>query len=78
MYGDCTFPEGSYETLKIEIGEARGRNWWCVLYPALCFTDAVHPVVSGEGKEELEEVLDEDTYDFILHPARTKIRFRWF
>lgn len=78
VYGDCTFPEGEYETLRIGIGEAQGHNWWCVLYPGLCFSDAVHPVVTGEGKEELEKVLDEDAYDFILHPAKTKIRFRWF
>lgn len=78
VYGDCTFPEGRYETLRIRIGEAQGHNWWCVLYPGLCFSDAVHPVASGEGKEKLKKVLDEDAYDFILHPAETKIRFRWF
>lgn len=78
VYGDCTFPEGEYETLKIQIGEAQGHNWWSVLYPGLCLSDAVHPVMTGEGKKELEKVLDEETCDFILHPAKTKIRFRWF
>lgn len=78
VYGECTFPEGEYETLRVRIGEAKGHNWWCVLYPGLCFADAVHPAVSEDGKEELKNVLDEDTYDFLLHPAETKIRFRWF
>lgn len=78
VYGECTFPEGMYDTLRIEIGEAKGHNWWCVLYPGLCFGDAVNPVVNEEGKEELRMVLDEDAYDFLLHPAKTKIRFRWF
>lgn len=76
-YGDCTFPPGEYEALRIEIGKAGGRNWWCVLYPCLCFEDAVRGVVPRESKEELEQLLDGEAYDFILHPARTKIRFRW-
>lgn len=76
-YGDCTFPPGEYEALRIEIGEAKGRNWWCVLYPGLCFTESVKGVVPQEGKEELEVLLDEDAYDFILHPKKVRIRFRW-
>lgn len=77
-YGDCTFPEGEYEALRIEIGEAQGHNWWCVLYPGLCFEDAVNPVVPEEGKKELKGILSDEEYDFILHPGKTKIRFRWF
>ena len=57
-YGDCTFPPGEYEALRIEIGEARGHNWWCVLYPGLCFKEAVNGVVPQEGKEKLEVLLD--------------------
>jgi len=77
-YGDCTFPSGEYRALRIEIGEARGHNWWCVLYPGLCFIDTVHGVVTEEGKEKLEGLLEEETYDFILHPHKIKVIFRWF
>lgn len=77
-YGDCTFPSGEYRALRIEIGEARGHNWWCVLYPGLCFTDTVHGVVTEEGKEKLEGLLEEEAYDFILHPHKIKVIFRWF
>lgn len=77
-YGDCTFPSGEYRALRIEIGEARGHNWWCVLYPGLCFTDTVHGVVTEEGKEKLEGLLEEEAYDFILHPHKKKVIFRWF
>ncbi len=38
-YGDIVLPAGSYEALKIEIGNAGGKNWWCVLFPPLCFVD---------------------------------------
>lgn len=75
-YGDITFPAGEYEALRIEIGEAAGQNWWCVLYPNLCFIDAVHAVVPDEGKEELKEVLEEDTYEMVT--TRTRFKIGWF
>ena len=50
-YGDCTFPAGNYDALRITIGEAKGKNWWCVLFPSLCFVDTVHGVVPEESKE---------------------------
>ncbi len=40
-YGDITLPSGRYTALRIEIGEAKGNNWWCVMYPPLCFTDGI-------------------------------------
>ena len=75
-YGDITFPNGYYDALRIEIGEAKGHNWWCVLYPNLCFVDAVHAVVPDEGKEELKEVLDEEEYEMVT--ATSKFKIKWF
>lgn len=75
-YGDITFPKGEYEALRIEIGEAKGQNWWCVLYPNLCFIDAVHAVVPDEGKKELKKVLDEEEYEMVT--ATSKFKIRWF
>lgn len=75
-YGDITFPKGYYDALRIEIGEAKGQNWWCVLYPNLCFVDAIHAVVSDEGKEELKEVLDEEEYEMVT--ATSKFKIKWF
>lgn len=78
-YGSCTFPAGWYEALRIRLGEARGHNWWCVLYPRLCFTDCLHAVVEEEGQQELKEVLTEEEYETLLHePGQWKIRMRWF
>lgn len=54
-YGDVTFPAGEYEALRIEIGKAKGHNWWCVLYPNLCFTDAVKAVVPEKRKKGTEK-----------------------
>ena len=78
-YGACTFPAGYYEALRIRLGEARGHNWWCVLYPRLCFTDCLHAVVEEEQLEQLEEVLTAEEYDTLLQePGRWKVAFRWF
>lgn len=75
-YGDVIFPEGNYEALRIELGKASGHNWWCVLYPNLCFMDTTCAVVSEEGKRELKETLEEDEYEMIT--AASEFKIRWF
>ena len=75
-YGDVTFPAGNYRALRIVIGSGEGQNWWCVLYPNLCFVDAVHAVVPKEGKEKLRNVLEEDEYDMVT--AQSNFKIRWF
>ena len=77
-YGDITFPAGEYEALRVEIGQAKGQNWWCVLYPNLCFIDSVHAVVPEKGKKELKNVLEEDTYEMVTTTTRFKIRWFFF
>lgn len=61
-YGDLTFPDGEYQALRIDIGQAKGQNWWCVMYPPLCFIDESTAVVSKEGKETLKETLTPEEY----------------
>ncbi|WP_019243217.1 MULTISPECIES: stage II sporulation protein R [Bacillus] len=39
LYGQYLYPAGEYEAIVIKIGEAKGANWWCVLFPPLCFLD---------------------------------------
>lgn len=78
-YGDCTFPAGWYDALRIRLGEARGKNWWCVLYPGLCFSDCLHAVVDDGELANLEDVLTAEEYESLLRrPERWKISFRWF
>ena len=77
-YGDIIFPAGRYEALRIEIGAAKGHNWWCVLYPDLCFTSAVNAVVTDDGKEELKSVLDEEEYEMVTEPSKFKIKWFFF
>ena len=55
-YQDMTFPAGNYEALRVEIGSAKGHNWWGMLYPELAFWDAVH-TVNEETKSERDGIL---------------------
>lgn len=64
-YGDITFPPGYYDALKIEIGEASGQNWWCVMFPPLCFVDISSGIVPEESKEIMKENLSEEEYNLI-------------
>ena len=75
-YGDITFPAGWYDALRIKIGKAQGHNWWCVLYPNLCFMDSVHAIVPKEGKEELRSVLTDEEYAMIV--KGTPVKIKWF
>ncbi len=78
-YGNCTFPAGWYDALRVRLGEARGHNWWCVLYPALCFSDCLHAVVDEGELAELKTVLTVEEYESLLRkPKKWKIAFRWF
>ena len=75
-YGDVTFPAGNYEALRIEIGAAKGHNWWCVLYPSLCFLDTTNAVVPEEGKQKLKNVLTEEEYAEVT--ATSDFEISWF
>ena len=81
-YGDCTFPAGEYEALNLRLGKAQGHNWWCILYPSLCFIDETYGVVTEDKKEELKDVLTEEEFLEILKDPEKKekvrIGFRWF
>ena len=86
-YGDVTFPAGNYKTLRIELGDAAGHNWWCVMYPPLCFVDGVlypnlcfldttNAVLPEKGKQQLKKVLTEEEYSEVT--AGSKFQIRWF
>ena len=74
MYGDLTFPEGNYQALRIDIGNALGKNWWCVMYPPLCFIDDATVVVSDKGKKILKDNLSDEEYRALFNDNSTKIK----
>ena len=65
MYMQTWHCRREYTAFRIDMGEARGKNWWCMLYPALCFVDVTHGVVPDENKEELKNVIGEEDYTVV-------------
>lgn len=61
-YDDLIFPAGVYDALRIEIGAAEGQNWWCVLYPQMCFVDAAWGYSTEESHRKLENTLTEEEF----------------
>ena len=64
-YGDIAFPAGYYDALKVKIGNAIGQNWWCVMFPPLCFIDTSTGIIPTESKENLKENLSDEEYQII-------------
>lgn len=77
QYGDISLPAGLYDALKVEIGEAKGRNWWCVMFPSLCFVDISSGIVPEESKEELQNVLSDEEYSIISDNNNFGIKFKF-
>ena len=75
-YGSYTFPKGTYEALEIIIGAGKGDNWWCVLYPNMCFKGTVYEVVNSAAGEELREVLSPWEYADVFDSGSIEIRSR--
>lgn len=75
-YGNISLPAGDYDALKIEIGDAKGQNWWCSLFPPLCFVSVSSGVVEKEGEEYLKENLTEEEFE-IISEASPEIEFKF-
>lgn len=75
-YGSYTFPKGNYEALEITIGEGEGANWWCVLYPNMCFKGTVFEVEDKEAGEELREVLSSWEYADVFDSGDVEVRLK--
>lgn len=79
-YEGAMLPAGNYDALRIIIGEGMGENWWCVLYPQLCFTSIQSGTLPEESRQKLKNVLTEDEFNIIAGAKdgsmSVKIKFR--
>lgn len=76
-YGDISLPSGFYDALKVEIGSASGQNWWCVMFPSLCFVDVSEGIVPEESKKDLQKNLKEEEYNLISSDSlEFKVKFK--
>ncbi len=75
-YGDISLPAGFYDALKVEIGEAKGQNWWCVMFPPLCFVDVSSGIVPTSSKETLKENMSDEDFSLISDNTN-EIKFKF-
>lgn len=76
-YGDISLPAGYYDALRVEIGNAKGKNWWCVMFPSLCFIDVSSGIVDDSAKENLEKNLEEESYSIISDKNNSEIKLKF-
>jgi stage II sporulation protein R len=76
-YGDISLPAGYYDALRVEIGEAKGKNWWCVMFPPLCFVDISSGIVPEESKELMENNLSEEEFALVSNDSSNEIQFKF-
>lgn len=71
-YGELVLPAGTYRALRVDIGAAKGENFWCMLYPMMCYTMDAGAVVDSEDAEKLAQALDEESYEklFVKRDAK--------
>lgn len=72
-YGDVTLPAGYYTALRVELGEAKGQNWWCVIFPTLCVPTAGGDIT--EDEDALDGYTDEER-DIATGEPRYEFRFK--
>ena len=73
QYSSVVLPAGKYKALKIIIGEGAGKNWWCVMFPPLCFVDDQNGVIDEKTDEKLKEILTPEEYNLIMAKNKIKI-----
>ena len=76
-YGDISLPAGYYDALRVKIGEAKGQNWWCVMFPPLCFVNVTSGIVPEESKETMKENLNEEEYALISNQDSSTVQFKF-
>ena len=78
VYGDLAFPPGVYEALQITIGDGVGRNWWCLMFPPLCFVDMTS---TESGRQQLADTVSDESFRLLTYQDENagntmEVRFR--
>ncbi len=76
-YGEYTFPAGTYEALELVIGAGAGHNWWCVMYPNMCFAGSGYEVVEKDAKDSLEHTLTQEEYESLMENKNYTVKCRY-
>ena len=76
-YGDISLPAGFYDALRVKIGKAEGQNWWCVMFPPLCFVDISSGVVPDDSKQIMEDSMSEEEFALVSDNSNPEIKFKF-
>lgn len=77
-YGDFSLPAGEYEAFRMVLGEGKGANWWCVMFPPLCFVHLEPQEEQGESLEQIIEPAADVEGDKEADPEPvSRVRIRW-
>lgn len=75
IYGNLKLPNGKYKALKIILGNGQGQNWWCVMFPPMCFTSSVTGKIDEESDEYLKNNLSKSNYELVTADGY-EVRFK--
>ncbi|MGL4570284.1 MAG: stage II sporulation protein R [Clostridium sp.] len=79
IYGNIVLPQGEYEAYRILIGDASGQNWWCVMFPPLCFVDVTKGAVAyNETESRMDEIATEKQSDDEVEEEEYVLKFKIF
>ena len=74
-YGGLTLPQGEYTAFKVILGEGKGRNWWCVMFPPLCFADSSVGKLDADAEKYLKNNLSDEEFRIVTGSGVT-VRFK--
>ena len=75
-YGNLSLPKGKYKAVNIRLGNAKGENWWCVMFPPLCFTEGATGEIDKKGHEYLKQNLTQDEFKLISLNEDMRFKFK--
>lgn len=73
-YNNLTLPAGDYNAVRILIGKGQGANWWCIMYPPLCFTGKTQELQNEAALKELQSTLSKEAYTVICESEHITIK----
>ena len=76
-YENLSLPAGNYDAVRVVIGEGAGKNWWCVMFPPLCFVSSSIGEIPEDAADTLRECLDNDEYALITSEGNIPVSIRF-
>lgn len=76
-YGTISIPSGTYDALRIKIENAEGQNWWCVMFPSLCFIEPTSATFEPESSELLQDNMSNETFNVITKTSKPELKLKF-